>query len=195
MIVESYARCLCPPEKGTAIAVARGGNIVGGGDWAEDRLIPDFVRAVTGDGRLTIRYPGAIRPWQHVLALVQGYLMLLAALQEDGMRFARPWNFGPADERWYSVRDVLELLSSRWKRPELNFMNEPLPEAGILSLDSGFARRVLGWSPAWNTVETIERTADWYRRYYANPAEARDVSESQLADWRSVMNRKAMPGC
>jgi CDP-glucose 4,6-dehydratase len=190
MIIESYAHCLCDSGKGPAIAVARGGNIVGGGDWAEDRLIPDFVRAVTGSGKLTIRYPEAVRPWQHVLALVQGYLQLLSALFTDGRKFARAWNFGPSEERWYSVRDVLELLSGSWKRPELEYMDQPLPEAHNLSLDSGLARRVLGWNPAWDTSQTIERTAEWYREYYANPGTIRSITERQLEDWRINIGRK-----
>lgn len=184
MVIESYAHCLCEAGKGPAIAVARGGNIVGGGDWAEDRLIPDFVRAVTGHGKLTIRYPDAVRPWQHVLALVQGYLQLLSALSEEGPKHARAWNFGPAEERWYSVRDVLELLSESWERPELDYMDQPLPEAHTLSLDSGLARRLLGWNPVWNTRQTLERTAEWYREHYANPGATRAITERQLEAWR-----------
>jgi CDP-glucose 4,6-dehydratase len=121
MIIQSYAASYPWSEgKGPAIAIARGGNIIGGGDWSEDRLIPDFVRAAVDQHTLTLRYPDATRPWQHVLALVQGYLMLLAGLVSDQPgRYARAWNLGPHDARDYSVRDVLELMSHHWQRPAL----------------------------------------------------------------------------
>jgi CDP-glucose 4,6-dehydratase len=191
MIIASYSECFGGSQGGPAIGVARGGNIIGGGDWAEDRLIPDFVRAVTGEGRLTIRYPEAIRPWQHVLALVQGYFMLLAALAEDGSAYARAWNFGPSDDKWHSVREVLSLLGDCWKRPDIEYMDQPLAEARTLSLDSGMARRQLGWAPAWGTKKTIEETAGWYREYYADPSSARAISEAQIGEWRARMRDSA----
>ena len=113
MVIQSYAASYpWVGEEGPAIATARGGNIIGGGDWSEDRLIPDFIRALVHDGRLTLRYPDATRPWQHVLALVHGYLMILAGLSSsDPGQVARAWNLGPHDAREYSVREVLELMS------------------------------------------------------------------------------------
>ncbi len=185
MIIESYAKSFDSSSGMPAIGVARGGNIIGGGDWAEDRLIPDFVRAVTGNGKMTIRYPEAIRPWQHVLALVQGYFMLLAGLSIDRATYARAWNFGPVDDKWYSVRDVLTMLSERWSQPEIEYMKQPLAEAQTLTLDSGMARRILGWRPAWNTEDTIEETARWYKAYYDDPRTARSISENQINAWRS----------
>lgn len=168
------------------MATARGGNIVGGGDWSEDRLIPDFVRAVVRAESLTLRYPDATRPWQHVLALVHGYLMLLSGLiSADPERYARAWNLGPLDTKQFSVRDVLELMSKHWERPQINFMNNPVHEAGTLALDSSNARNILGWRPAWDTEKVIEETALWYRAYYANPASARATTEQQIGRWRA----------
>lgn len=187
LAIESYSKCFASENDAPSIAVARGGNIIGGGDWAEDRLIPDFVRAVTGDGKLTIRYPEAVRPWQHVLALSQGYLMLLAALYEKGKEFAKPWNFGPADDSWYSVRQVLDLLSLHWQQPEIEYMEQPLSEAMTLSLDSSMARRLLKWSPSWDTRRTVEETARWYKAYSADSLSARLITESQIDEWRSSM--------
>lgn len=189
MIIDSY-RCSFGKTdgNGVAIATARGGNIIGGGDWSEDRLVPDFVRAVTGKSRLTLRYPNATRPWQHVLALVQGYLMLMAGLLEQPAKFARSWNLGPQDLRAFTVREVLEELSEHWERPELEYMSEPLHEAGALALDSSLARNILGWAPPWDTRRVVAETANWYREYYRSPSDARRISLMQLSQWRCDMH-------
>lgn len=186
MVIQSYAASYpwCDGE-GPAIATARGGNIIGGGDWSEDRLIPDFVRAVVEGNALTLRYPDATRPWQHVLALVHGYLMILGGLASgDPGRFAKAWNLGPQEARQYSVRDVLELMSNSWKRPALEYMNNPLPEAQALALDSSLARNQLRWVPVWDTEQVVRETATWYRDYYANPASAREITVAQINAWR-----------
>lgn len=186
MVIQSYAASFpWSEEKGPAVATARGGNIIGGGDWAEDRLIPDFVRSVTDGTPLTLRYPDATRPWQHVLALVHGYLMILAGLISDKPgRFARAWNLGPQDPQQYSVRQVLEMLSLHWQRPELVYMDNPLPEAGALGLDSTMARNILGWIPPWNTDRVVAETATWYRDYYNKQASARELTFKQIHSWR-----------
>lgn len=147
MVIQGYAASYRRVDSGgPAIAVARGGNIIGGGDWSEDRLIPDFVRAVVAGNSLTLRYPGATRPWQHVLALVHGYLIILAGLlAKDPGKVAQAWNLGPQDPKQYSVRDVFELMSQCWQRPNLEYMDDPLPEAQALALDSSLAKNQLGW--------------------------------------------------
>lgn len=186
MVIQSYAASYPFSEgKGPAIAIARGGNIIGGGDWSEDRLIPDFVRALTDGQPMTLRYPDATRPWQHVLALVHGYLLLLAGLvSERPAHYARAWNLGPQDLKQHSVRDVLELMSSHWQRPNLNFMDNPLPEASALALDSSLARNLLGWLQVWDTEQVVAETAAWYRDYYANPAAAKEITLRQINVWR-----------
>ncbi|SOE69811.1 CDP-glucose 4,6-dehydratase [Burkholderia sp. D7] len=186
MIIESYRASFGNSDgTGLAIATARGGNIIGGGDWSEDRLVPDFVRAVVQNTKLTLRYPDATRPWQHVLALVQGYLMLTAGLLRDPAKHSRAWNLGPQDPRSVSVREVLEDLSANWQRPDLDYMEAPLPEAGALALDSSLARNLLGWTPPWDTRRVVAETASWYRDYYANPADAKNISLKQLRSWRA----------
>lgn len=187
MIIQSYAASFpVATGEGPAIAIARGGNIIGGGDWSEDRLIPDFVRAVTDGTPMTLRYPDATRPWQHVLALVHGYLMLMAGLISDQpKRYARAWNLGPQDPQQHSVRTVLEMMSSHWQRPALDFMNNPLPEAGALALDSSLAHNQLGWIPVWDTAKVVEHTAEWYRDFYQAPSAARDITRRQIDAWRA----------
>ncbi|TAK73986.1 MAG: CDP-glucose 4,6-dehydratase [Aquabacterium sp.] len=189
IVIASYAASYPWQEaKGPAIAVARGGNIVGGGDWSEDRLIPDFARAVTAGTPLVLRYPQATRPWQHVLALVHGYLLLLAGLDSGQRgRYAQPWNLGPTGDRAYSVREVLELMSACWTRPDLRYMDAPLPEASLLALDSSLAHNQLEWHPPWDTERTIRETANWYRDYYAAPQRARELTLSQIASWRDSL--------
>lgn len=186
MVIQSYAASYPFAEgKGPAIATARGGNIVGGGDWSEDRLIPDFVRSVVDGKQLTLRYPDATRPWQHVLALVHGYMLLMAGLVgSKPQHFARAWNLGPQELKQYSVREVLELMSSAWRRPALEFMSNPLPEAGALALDSSLARNQLDWTPAWDTQRVVLETAAWYRSYYEAPHDAKALTLGQIDAWR-----------
>ncbi|MGE6527575.1 CDP-glucose 4,6-dehydratase [Pseudomonas sp. NPDC077382] len=187
MIIQSYSASFPWAEgAGPAVAIARGGNIIGGGDWSEDRLIPDFVRSVTSGTKLSLRYPEATRPWQHVLALVHGYMMLLSGLvSSDPSRYARAWNLGPQDLRHYSVRDVLELLSKNWVRPQLDYMKTPLHEAGALALDSSLARNQLGWVPAWDTEQVVVKTAEWYREYYRDPSTTKSLTLRQIGQWRA----------
>lgn len=189
MVIQSYAASYPWKEgQGPAIATARGGNIIGGGDWSEDRLIPDFVRAVVNDGSLVLRYPDATRPWQHVLALVHGYLVILAGLvSDDPGSAAKAWNLGPHDAKQYSVRDVLELMSRYWKRPDLDYMDNPLPEAQALALDSSLARNQLNWLPAWDADQVVCETAAWYRDYYADPTAARAITLAQINAWREAL--------
>lgn len=188
-VIQSFAESFPFAEgKGPAIATARGGNIVGGGDWSEDRLIPDFVRAVTQNTTLTLRYPDATRPWQHVLALVHGYLQLLAGLVSGTpAKYAQAWNLGPSDPREYSVRAVLEMMSREWQRPPLDYLDNPLPEARALALDSSKARHRLGWHSLWDTDRVIAETAAWYRDYHADPSQARAITLRQIQAWRAEM--------
>jgi CDP-glucose 4,6-dehydratase len=184
MVIDSY-RLSYGGEGAMRIATARGGNIIGGGDWSGDRLIPDFVRAVTQGTTLTLRYPDATRPWQHVLALAQGYLMLLAALFEDRTTASRSWNLGPHETRQHSVRDVLGMMCAEWTSPSLDLMDNPLSEARALALDSGLAANILGWNPPWDTPRVVQETARWYREYYRDPSLATAITQEQLALWRA----------
>ena len=186
MVIQSYATSYPWSEgKGPVIASVRGGNIIGGGDWSEDRLIPDFVRAVINGNELTLRFPDATRPWQHVLTLVHGYLVILSGLiSNEPARFARAWNLGPQDTRQYSVREVLNLMSANWQEPTLNFMENPSPEANALALDSSLARNQLNWLPVWDINQVVCETATWYRKFYQSPDDAREITLAQINSWR-----------
>jgi CDP-glucose 4,6-dehydratase len=150
------------------IATVRAGNVIGGGDWAEDRLIPDVIRAASRKEKVKIRNPHATRPWQHVLEPLSGYLMLGQRLLEGGSVFADAWNFGPSDDDALTVREVLELLKTQWGGVDFVLeSNGAQPhEAEMLKLDSSKARLKLGWRPVWDCCQALEKTAKWYEAFY-----------------------------
>lgn len=148
----------------TALASARAGNVIGGGDWSIDRLIPDALSAFEAGKPLVLRNPLATRPWQHVLESLSGYLMLAQALYEDGESFASSWNFGPGDGGNMTVEEVIQKLSNqlggglKWKQdPEV----QP-HEAHLLKLDCSKAHHLLGWKPRWSIEESIEKIVQWH---------------------------------
>lgn len=150
-----------------ALASARAGNVVGGGDFSPDRLVPDCIRALSAGGKPMIRSPQAVRPWQHVLDPLGGYLLLAQKLVQEGKRYASAWNFGPEPESMISVESVVRKLLDAYGSPggydtELNGGPH---EALNLQLDIGKSRRVLGWSPRWNVDETLKQTVEWQREW------------------------------
>jgi CDP-glucose 4,6-dehydratase len=169
---------------GAAVATVRAGNVIGGGDWAPDRIIPDSVRALAAGEPIVVRNPGAARPWQHVLEPLSGYLQLGALMLVDGPRYEGAWNFGPADQgsdrpvRWVVERFLGEWGAGSWTTPATT-EGQPY-EAQRLSLDSGKAREQLEWAPVWEPPRAVRRTASWYREYYRAPARARELVDDEL---------------
>lgn len=152
-------------EHRTAVASARAGNVIGGGDWALDRLIPDSIAAFLKKEDVVIRNPHATRPWQHVLEPLSGYLCLAERLYTDAS-FARAWNFGPHDNDVVPVADVVQSLFAKLGRPggvRVEKSPDQPHEAAILKLDCSLARAELGWTPAWNLDQTLERIAAWVK--------------------------------
>lgn len=152
-------------ERGTGLATARAGNVIGGGDWSDDRLVPDAIRAFSVGRTLEIRNPDAVRPWQHVLEPLTGYLLLAEAVTADPARFARGWNFGPAPADMASVRDVINLLARHWgvAQPWTAQPGDHPHEAAMLTLDSSAAADALGWQSRLTLDRALALTADWYR--------------------------------
>jgi len=155
-------------EHGVAVASARAGNVIGGGDWAGDRLIPDFIRAIVAAETVVIRSPNAIRPWQHLLEPVSGYLVLAEKLYTHGNQFAEAWNFGPSDGDAKSVEWIINELVTNWGDGASFKVDEAaanLHEANFLKLDCSKARMQLGWQPQWDATETIKRICAWHKAH------------------------------
>lgn len=171
IVAASYARSFAPadPQRSAPmlVATARGGNVLGGGDWTADRIIPDVMRAAGKGERVKVRNPGSSRPWQHVLELLSGYLLVGQGLLEGRAEWAEPWNFGPNAESNVSVAALLGRLQKVWPAvdPEIAPRADAPHEAKLLMLDSTKARRVLGWEPVWGIEDTLARTAEWYRAW------------------------------
>lgn len=177
-------------KRAPALASARAGNVIGGGDWATDRLVPDCIRAFMKSEEVVIRRPGAVRPWQHVLEPLSGYLFLTKALYEGGREYSGPWNFGPSDseEGVRPVKYVVEALASEWGKSARWSINEDEGprEAPTLMLDSTKAETKLGWRPTLGLSETIRLTAAWYGAYAAGD----DLLKITLSQIRAYEERR-----
>jgi CDP-glucose 4,6-dehydratase len=162
-------------EHHVALASARAGNVIGGGDWAADRLIPDILRAITEKQPVMIRNPHAIRPWQHVLEPLSGYLMLAQKLYTDGIAYAEGWNFGPQDDDAKPVQWIVEQLTQRWgDGASWQQDNNPHPhEAHYLKLNCVKAQQRLGWHPRWNLATALDEIIEWHKAYLSD----RDMHE------------------
>jgi CDP-glucose 4,6-dehydratase len=183
LVTSAYRESFFGGDSPVAVATARAGNVIGGGDWGKDRLIPDIMRAALDRKELLIRNPGAIRPWQHVLNPLSGYLKLAEALFESD-ELAEGWNFGPDERDARPVRWILERLSELW--------GEPIPwaqdggshphEAMYLRLDSSKARVRLGWTPRWDLDQALAGIVSWYKAFQAG-ADLREHSLRQIEEF------------
>jgi CDP-glucose 4,6-dehydratase len=155
-------------EFGISLASARAGNVIGGGDWSEDRLIPDIMRSFEKNEAIVVRNPDAIRPWQHVLEPLSGYLVLAEHLYRHGRQFAEGWNFGPNDDDAKPVRWIVEYLAGQWGKGKgwlIDDAGHP-HEAKYLKLDISKARNCLGWSPEWDLPTALAKTLEWQQAWW-----------------------------
>ena len=181
----SYRKSFFNPEDygskhNILLASARSGNVIGGGDWGEDRLIPDVVRAISKNEKLFIRNPEATRPWQHVLEPLSGYLMLGQKLLAGRKEFADAWNFGPDEESHINVETVVKSIKKRWDRFEYEIDEKPnCHEAKLLKLDCSKANTLLRWKPKWDFAKAIDITVRWHKEYLENMIifSAKDLEE------------------
>lgn len=166
LVAASYRRAFFNTPGAPLLATARAGNVIGGGDWSEDRLIPDLVRALDAGQSLEIRSPNATRPWQHVLESLSGYLLLGQRLLAGHADCADAWNFGPDTDGNRSVAEVLGRFNTYWPQMRWHLTATPQPhEATLLYLDSAKARSLLGWRSIWSIDQALAATADWYRAW------------------------------
>jgi CDP-glucose 4,6-dehydratase len=182
LVTAAYRRSFFPSDQGIAIASARAGNVIGGGDWATDRLIPDFLRAVTTGESVTIRNPTAIRPWQHVLEPLSGYLMLCEALWHNPDEAAQGWNFGPRDEDARTVEWIVERMCALWGEDAnwVRYEGDQPHEAHYLKLDISKARTNLRWWPRWSLATALENIVLWHQTWLSG-GDMRAHCEAELA--------------
>jgi CDP-glucose 4,6-dehydratase len=186
LVISAYRRSFF--ETGACIASVRAGNVIGGGDWATDRLIPDIVRAMLAGERPLIRNPNSVRPWQHVMVALSGYLLIAERLLEERREFANAWNFGPSEDdakpvAWIADR-MLEMWGAEgWDRPA----GEQPHEAKLLKLDCSKARAALGWRPRLSLEKALEKVVDWHKSV-ADGDDAREVSLRQLREYGDLAN-------
>lgn len=177
-------------EHGVAVASARAGNVIGGGDWGADRLIPDVFRSILSEETVRLRNPAATRPWQHVLDPLAGYLTLAEALYDTGPPFARAWNFGPEEADVRPVAEVVEEVLSLWGSP-VGWATDTAAhphEARSLRLDATNARRELGWRPSLNLPAALTWTVEWMRSWHRGE-DARQTTEDQIRRYMEIVSR------
>lgn len=182
----SYFNPLDYSRHGVALASARAGNVIGGGDWAVDRLIPDCIRALLMSEKITVRNPEAIRPWQHVLEPLYGYLLLSERLYVDGCKYAEGWNFGPADDDAKPVEWIVKKLCALWSKvASYKIDGLDLHEARCLKLDCSKARSGLGWQPRMNLDKTLADIIEWTHAYQVSK-DLREVSLAQIEKYARI---------
>jgi CDP-glucose 4,6-dehydratase len=194
MIVGAYQDQRFQSAAGSArelsIASVRAGNVIGGGDWASYRIIPDIMRAMASGDEIVIRHPQATRPWQHALDALSGYLCLATRLAREPSRFASAWNFGPADLPPLTVQQLVHRFLELWPRHNaVRYESAAAGEHLKLRVDSTKARQELGWRPAWDIDQTLAATVDWYRTHQSAPDMALDYTRAQIADYCAAARR------
>jgi CDP-glucose 4,6-dehydratase len=194
LVMAAYAQSFFSTDSHVSLASARAGNVIGGGDWAVDRIVPDCVRALTAEQPIQVRNPDAVRPWQHVLEPLAGYLELAARLWQGDQILRGAWNFGPTSSQSLTVRDLVERFIAVWGDGSMATPPDAGPhEATTLCLDSSKARALLGWAPVWDLAETIARTADWYVAWHKEPGEAATTTIRDLRSYVEAAVRTGVP--
>jgi len=195
LLISSYRNSYFPQDKysehKTAIASARAGNVIGGGDWAEDRLIPDIIKAFKNNETVIIRNPKSTRPWQHVLEPLSGYLKLAEQLEKNGDQYAEAWNFGPAEIDARPVQWIVEKMAKLWGENAnwINDKSEHPHEANYLKLDCSKAHMKLNWYPRWDLSETLLRIVEWHKLKDAHN-NYRKLCLTQINDYMKDMNNE-----
>jgi CDP-glucose 4,6-dehydratase len=187
LVTSAYRRSYFNGSDSAAVASARAGNVIGGGDWAEDRLIPDIIRAFDKNEPVIIRNPQATRPWQHVLEPLSGYLVLAQHLFNEGDKFAEGWNFGPKDESAQPVGWILDKMVKEWG-PGANWkldQNDNPHEAGFLKLDCSKAASRLQWKPKWDLEDILPRIVNWHKNWKEGSS-ARELCLEEIRSYQTL---------
>ncbi len=193
IVTQSYIKSFFNPQKykdshHTLVAIARAGNVIGGGDWGKDRLIPDAVRAIyEGDGHIIIRNPQAVRPWQHVLEPLSGYMLLAKKLYGGDSELSGAWNFGPENGQDYQVSEVVKKITDCLGGRCVVVPDGSKHEAAVLRLDIAKAKHVLGWTPALSWHDSMAYTLEWYKEFYENRGGIVDKTNQQIGDFFNLI--------
>jgi len=184
LVFSSYARSFLNARENLGAATTRAGNVIGGGDWAADRIIPDCIRAIEKGEPIILRNPAATRPWQHVLEPLSGYLLLAAQLYRDPNSFSGAWNFGPSSVEVRNVEQVANSIVSHLGRGEIRVesTDNQHHEANLLQLNCDKAQQLLGWSPRWGVDKTLSATSEWYK-VFLDGGDIKAMTKSQLRDY------------
>jgi len=188
LVTSAYRRSFFENGR-VAVATVRAGNVMGGGDWAEDRLVPDLVRAFAGGRMVKLRYPKAVRPWQYVLDPLRGYMMLVQHLWQAGATYSTAWNFGPGDEAAFTVEDVVREAAGRWGPGaswDVDRSSQPR-ESQHLKLDCSQACSQLGWIPLFELETALDWTLSWYLAHHSGNADMRAFSQAQIAAYEDLL--------
>ena len=190
LVVAAYRSSFFEPSSDSSVvatASVRAGNVIGGGDWGEDRLVPDCIRALSAGKEILIRSPAAVRPWQHVLEPLAGYLLLGSRLHANQARFATAWNFGPSEEENFTVEEIVQKVIAYWGNGTYNSKSpsKGFKEACLLRLDCRKAHEILGWNPTYSTDEALKETVAWYKKFYQgeDPLKLYDYTVEQIAKY------------
>lgn len=189
IVFSAYARSFFSSQPDLGAATTRAGNVIGGGDWAADRIIPDCMRAIEMNDSIKLRNPKATRPWQHVLEPIAGYLLLAAKLRKQPEKYAGSWNFGPSTSDVRTVQEVANAIIQNLGRGSIDLAHHPLHhhEARLLQLNCDKAHQLLRWYPRWSVDKTLAATAEWYKAIFEG-AEAEVITRSQIHDYFSELS-------
>ena len=187
--ISSYFRSFYDKNNGIKIASARAGNVIGGGDWSENRLVPDCIRAWSNEKSVTLRNPTSTRPWQHVLEPLSGYLALAIRLNLDNNLSGKSFNFGPSELSTKSVLDLVKKMSEYWPKVKWSIekINNEFHESALLKLNCDLAHQVLKWQPKLDFENTTKMTALWYKNYYDNGlVSSKDFTINQINEYMRI---------
>jgi CDP-glucose 4,6-dehydratase len=196
LVIRSHVKSFFPKGGPICVAVGRAGNVIGGGDWAQDRLVPDCIRSWNEGKTAILRNPNATRPWQHVLEPLSGYLTLAVSLHQNPELHGEPFNFGPPAVKSQSVKELVKEMSNHW--PAVKWKNDSMPEnnpseSGLLKLNCDKALHYLNWEAVLSFHETVKMTADWYRIYHEKQSAIREVTLNQIREYEDLAKQRKLP--
>ena len=191
LAIQSYINSYFMKKKNIRIAIARAGNVIGGGDWSENRVIPDIYKSWSKNKLALIRNPSSTRPWQHVLEAVYGYLILATKLKKKSNLHSQAFNFGPSNKKNYKVKELISIFEINWRgfKWKQDGKRNKAHESNLLKLNSKKAEKILGWKTKLNFKEAIFMTSDWYKEYLLRPKKIMEISKKQIESYQNYLKK------